>query len=407
MTTKRPMNNRSWMPSRRALFACWLALLAAVALAACGDGDTETANGAADEHLLEEGEHAEESGDVVLLDSAALAMTAIQLGQVETVETSGLPVTGTITYDANRVSHIGPRTEGRIVLMHADVGNRVRGGQALAILESPEVGQIRAEEQEAEALLEIAREHYEREQRLEQQGISSRRELLNAQAELRRAEAALQSARERLRVLGAGQGQGGQFALTAPFPGVVVAREASLGEVASSPDRLFTVADLSRLWIELDIFERSLTQVSEGQPVRITTAAYPGRTFLGEIVYVGDILDPATRTVRARVEIVNEGGVLRPGMFARAVIETSTGQGTAVPAAPRGAVQDVEGRTVVWVPSEHSGEFRAQPVEIGEDLGNGRVAIRSGLESGQLIVTQGAFTLTSEVSRGEFGGHAH
>lgn len=399
------MKNELWKRLRQPALACSLAFVAVGGVSACGDG-AEPVEPAAEEHA-EEGEHAGE-GTVVALDSAALSLANIELQPVEVVESNTLPVTGTITYDANRVSHIGPRTEGRIVRMNADVGDRVRGGQALAILESPDVGQIRASEQEAAALLEIAHENFEREQRLEQQGISSRKELLDAQAELRRAEAALQSARERLRVLGAGNGEGGQFALTAPFSGVVVARDASLGEVASSADHLFTVADLSRLWIELDIFERNLTQVSEGQPVRITTAAYAGRIFPGEIVYVGDILDPEARTVRARVEIINADGALKPGMFARAEISTPTGSGTEVAVIPRIAVQDVEGQTVVWVPGDEPGEFRAVPVEVGENLGDGRVAIRSGLEPGTRIVTGGAFTLKSELARGEFGdGHAH
>lgn len=384
----------------------WLALIA-VGVSACADGSAARGVSAAQDLAAEVHEHAHGEEAIVLLDSTALAIANIQLSPVEAVEARTLSVTGSITYDANHLSHIGPRTEGRIVGMHADLGSRVQGGQPLAILESPEVGQLRATEREAEVLLAIAREHFEREGRLEQQGISSRKELLEAEAELRRMEAALQRARESLRVLGAGHGSGGEFALTAPFSGVVVSRDAGLGEVVSPADRLFTVADLSRLWIELDIFERSLMQVAKGQKVRITTAAYPGRIFPGEIVYIGETLDPATRTVRARVEIPNPEGVLRPGMFARATIETPTGTGSAVLAVPRGAIQDVEGRSVVWIVGDSPGEYRTQPVEVGEELGSGRVAIRSGIAPGTRIVTEGAFTLKSELMKGDFGGHDH
>ncbi len=379
-----------------------LALLIAASLSACGDDEPalEEAVAAADE------EHTDEEADVVVLDSMAIATGGIMVTPVETVQTTGIPVTGTITYDARRVSHIGPRIDGRIVRLVADIGDQVSAGQALAILESAEVGQVRVEEREAESLVQIARENYQREERLEQQGISSRKELLDAAAELRRQEAALQSARERLRVLGAGHGDGGQYALTSPFAGVVVAREASLGEMASPADQIFTVANLSRLWIELDIYERDLSRVTIGQTVAVSTAAYPSRVFPGRIVYVGDVLDPQKRTVRARVEIPNDDRALKPGMFASALIQVG-GTGTPVVVVPQAAVQELEGRQVVFVPGDRPGEFAARTVEVGEQADNGRVVIIAGLEAGDSIVTSGAFALRSELAEGEIGDHGH
>lgn len=379
-----------------------LALLIAASLSACGDDEPtlEDAVAAADE------EHTDEEADVVVLDSMAIATGGIMVTPVETVQTTGIPVTGSITYDARRVSHIGPRIDGRIVRLVADIGDQVSAGQALAILESAEVGQVRVEEREAESLVQIARENYQREERLEQQGISSRKELLDAAAELRRQEAALQSARERLRVLGAGHGDGGQYALTSPFAGVVVAREASLGEMASPADQIFTVANLSRLWIELDIYERDLSRVTIGQTVAVSTAAYPNRVFPGRIVYVGDVLDPQKRTVRARVEIPNDDRALKPGMFASALIQVG-GTGTPVVVVPQAAVQELEGRQVVFVPGDRRGEFAARTVEVGEQADNGRVVIIAGLEAGDSIVTSGAFALRSELAEGEIGEHGH
>ena len=352
------------------------------------------------------GEDHEGEKDVVTLDTAAVAVSGIRVQPVDTVSTTGLAVTGAITYDANRVSHIGSRTDGRIVTLRADVGERVRVGQTLAVLESPEVGQTRAEEHEAEALLAIAQENYAREQRLEQQGISSRKELLDARADLRRAEAAHRSARERLRVLGAGNGTGSQFAVTAPFGGVIVQRDASRGEMATPADQLFTVADLSRVWIELNIFERDLSRVSRGQSASVSTAAYPGRSFPGRIVYVGQVVDTVTRTVGARIEVPNADGMLKPGMFATARIEVGGGGGP-VAVVPQDAVQELEGRPVVFIPGDRPGEFRAQPVEIGEQADSGRVIVRSGLKPGDRVVVSGAFTLRSELAKGEIGEHGH
>lgn len=394
------MIRRSLVQFRRVLSSAAL-LMSFSVVAACG-GDAE-------EPALVEGaeeEHVEGEEDIVHVDSSALS--GITLMTVETVSSTGLPVTGAITYDANRVSHIGPRIDGRIVRLAVDVGASVQGGQTLAVLESPEVGQTRVELTEAESLASIARENYERERRLEEQGISSRKELLDSQADLRRAEADVNSARQRLSVLGAGQGGGAQYVLTAPFPGVVVARNASLGEMATPSDQLFTVANLDRLWIELDIYERDLSVVAVGQEVDVRTAAYPGQLFPGRIVYVGDILDPEKRTVRARVEIPNPAGVLKPGMFANALIRVGAG-GVASIAVPQEAIQEVEGRQVVFVPGAEAGEFMARTVTVGDATDGGRVIILSGLAAGDQIVTAGAFMLRSELAEGEIGeaGHGH
>jgi RND family efflux transporter MFP subunit len=162
-----------------------------------------------------------------------------------------------------------------------------------------------------------------------------------------------------LRLLGAAaHGEGGHFDVVAPYDGVVVERHGARGEVVGPADQLFTVADLTRLWIELDVFEWDLAAVAEGQSVEVTTAAWPGRTFPARIVYVGDILDPASRTVRARVELENADGALKPGMFATAFVATAAGSTTV--AVPRDAVQNVEGSDVVWRPGDEPGGFVAR-----------------------------------------------
>ncbi|MGH7447560.1 MAG: efflux RND transporter periplasmic adaptor subunit [Longimicrobiales bacterium] len=370
------------------LFAIW----------GCSD-DAETPDEA-----LAEAEVAHE--EIVQLDSAGIAAAGIILGTVETVQSAQLPVTGTITYDQARVSHVGPRTDGRIMALRTEPGASVAAGQVVAVLESPDVGSIRADLHEAERLVEIARENYEREQRLEAQGISSRRELLAAEAELRREQASLLRAGERLRALGAGNGEGGQFVVTAPFGGVVVEMHATRGEVVGPTDHLFTIADLSRVWIELDVYERDLGRVAVGQPVSVTTTAYGDRVFPGMIVYIGSVVDVQKRTVQARVEVPNPDGALKPGMFARADIAVDA-TNAAITAVPEGAVQMLEGRTVVFVPGDAPGEFRAVDVTVGEGLPGNRTRIVAGLEPGQRIVVAGGFLLRSELAEGEIGEHGH
>lgn len=378
------------------------------AIVACGEKTNSGNDSAADAKASVTGQPGDSAPvvDLVTLDSMQLRLGGVAVESVATITTSGLMVTGTITYDANRVSHVGSRTEGRVVALRAELGERVRAGQTLALLESPTVGQIRAEEREAEELVRIAEENFAREQRLAAQGISSRKELLQAEAELRRMQASLRSAQTRLRVLGAGHGTGGQFTVTAPFAGQVVVRDASIGEMADPADTLFTVADLSRVWIELNIFERDLVRVHVGQSVAVSTSAYPDRVFQGRIVFVGSILNPENRTVAARVEIPNADGALKPGMFATANIQVGAG-GPVVVVVPQDAVQEVEGRKVVFVPGDSAGEFRPQPVEIGDPIDGGRVTIRSGLAPGARIVARGAFALRSELAKSEMGEPGH
>lgn len=397
-------------PAMGRLTLC-LPLVFTIALAGCGKdsaptADAEGASATAKEASAAAAKDAQGASEVVVLDTAGVRLAGIRLDTASTITTSGLAVTGTIAYDANRVSHIGARTEGRVVALRVPLGARVSAGQTLALLESPAVGQIRAQEREAEELRGIARENFAREQRLATQGISSRKELLDAEAELRRTEAALRSAEAQLAALGAGHGSGGQFGLTAPFAGIVVARDASIGEMASPTDTLFTVADLSRVWIELNVFERDLARVRVGQSVAVTVTAYPGRTFPGRIVYLGAVLNAESRTVPARVEIPNGDRALKPGMFASASIQVGGG-GTPVVVVSKDAVQEVEGKTVVFVPGTKPGEFRTVRVQVGEPVDNNRVVILSGLTAGTRVVVAGAFALRSELAKSEIGEGGH
>ncbi|MGV3707801.1 MAG: efflux RND transporter periplasmic adaptor subunit [Gemmatimonas sp.] len=380
----------------------FLACMMLFVAVACGDKSAAENTSAKTDSA--EADHAE--ADIVKLDTTGVRLAGIRVDTASSVATTSLAVTGTITYDADRVSHIGARTSGRIISLQVPLGGRVKSAQLLALLESPTVGQIRAQEQEAEELRTIARENFAREQRLAQQGISSRKELLDAEAELRRTESALRSAEAQLEALGAGHGTGGQFGLSSPFGGVVVARDANVGEMVEPTDTLYTVADLSSVWIELNIFERDLARVRLGQSVSVSVVAYDKRTFPGRIVYLGAVLDPQKRTVLARVEIPNRDGALKPGMFASANIQVGSA-GPPVVVVAQDAVQQLEGKSVVFVPGDSPGEFRAVRVEVGEPTGDGRIAILSGINAGDRVVVAGAFALRSELAKGEIGEHGH
>lgn len=343
------------------------------------------------------------SDSVVVLDTAALRLTNVELLTVTQGSTSALIANGTITYDANRVQVVAPRTDGRVLAVRADLGQGVRAGTVLAVLVSPEVGAIRGDLERAQANLESTRRNYDRERRLFEAQIVPQKELLEAEAAFRTAEADARSAQARLQAVGASGGSGATFSLGTSISGVVVERNASPGQIVGPSSNLFTVADLGNVWITVDVYEADLSRIRSGAVARIFPSALSGEEFTGSVTYAGGVVDTASRTFKVRVEVANQALRLRPGMFAQVRIETSSASAADVIALPEIAVQDVNGKTVVFVATETAGRFIIRPVTLGPRIGAGTVAITRGLAAGDQVVTRGAFQLKAEVLKASFG----
>lgn len=347
------------------------------------------------------------SGDtLVRLDHAAQALAGIQTA-VATASTSGeLVANGTITFDANNVSVVSPRTDARIVAVRADLGQRVAAGTVLVTLASSEVGQTRGELQRALANVDAARKNHEREKRLFAQQISPQKDLIDAEAAFRSAQADYSAAAAKLSAFGAnnGGGGGGVFGLVSPVSGTVVARSASPGQTVGPTTNLFTVADLSRVWITVNVFESDLSRVHRGSEALVIPTALRGESFPGRVTYAGGIVDSASHTFEARVEVDNAAGRLRPGMFAQVKIRTPlTASGAGTILVPEESVQDLNGKSVVFVLGAESDTFITRRVTTGERAGNGLVAISSGLSPGERFVAKGAFQLKAELTKASFG----
>lgn len=344
------------------------------------------------------------SDSIVTLDSTAQRLAGVELMTVAPSGSSTLVANGTITYDANRVSVVAPRVEGRIVTVRADLGQPVRAGAVLAVLQSRDVGETRGELARAAVARDVARQNYEREQRLFAEQISPQKELLDAEAAYRTAQADYEAAEAKLRAVGAdGGGSGATYALTTPVTGTVVERNASPGQTVGPEASLFTVADLSHLWMTVDVYEGDLARVRQGATAVVVPAAYPNEEFTGRVTYAGGVIDSATRTFKVRVEVSNAERRLRPGMFAQVHIETPTTGGSGAITVPEVAVQELNGRQVVFVASDVPGQYVVRPVTIGPRAGEGRVVITEGLRAGERIVVQGAFQLKAELTKASFG----
>lgn len=354
----------------------------------------------------------EGADSVVTLDSTSLRLAAIEVQPATASNGAGLMANGTITYDANHVSVVAPRAEGRVTAVRADLGQRVGPGSVLAVLESSDIGQTRGDVARAAATLDVAKQTYEREKSLYEQQVTSQKAMLEAQAVYRSAQADYNAARARMRALGATGGTsdaaGGSYALVAPVAGTVVSRNAMPGQIAGPETSLFTVADLRYVWIDVGVYESDLRRVRTGAPATVVTRATPGETFRGRVTYAGGVVDSVTRTIKIRVEVENAGQRLRPGMYAEVRIETPEGtspaQSDSGPAVvPEVAVQDLNGKPVVFVPAGASGRFVARGVMVGPRAGGSFVTITSGLRLGDTIVVKGAFQLKSELMKASFG----
>ena len=367
-------------------------------------------------------EHGEEEGHeegVIELSAEAHARAGIETAAVR-AEALGaeLETTGQVGFNEDRMAHVGPRIAGRVTAVRATLGQRVKRGETLAVLDSTELGQAKAAYQQARAREDLTRETYDREKQLAAEKISSEQEALTARAAHLEASAELRRAEATLRLLGLSSeqiqnlrrgGTNSSFSpVTSPFEGSVVEKEVSLGEMVSPEQKLFTVADLSSVWIWIDVFEKDMRHVHPDDGVSVQVDAYPGETFEGKVSFVAGNLDTGTRTVRARVDVDNRDGRLRPGMFARIRLSDPHVRpaGPGVPVVPESALQRQGEEYVVFVPDGQH-RYRRREVRTGRKSGDS-VEILAGLKPGEQVVVEGAFILASEAAKETMGeGHSH
>jgi membrane fusion protein, heavy metal efflux system len=359
--------------------------------------------------------HTEAGGVRIVLSPAAVTGLDLKTALAER-RTLGAAIraTAVIRANENRLAHVSPRIPGKAVEVKTVLGDRVGAGQILAFLDSLELGEKKSAYLQARANLDVARRNYEREERLFKQHISSEKDYLEAKGEFERSDAAYRAGREALRLLGLTDKEieditwGGKdhplshFPILAPFAGTVIEQHITIGELIRPEEKPYTIADLSTLWIVLDIYEKDLARVELGTAAEVRVDAYPNERFSGQIVYVSDILDEATRTARARVEVDNHHGRLRPGMFATAIITLPGDTATPAVTVPAAAIQRINGLPVAFV-EESSGSYAVRHLTLGRET-EGEMEVQAGLAEGERVVTDGSFILKSEVLKGQLGG---
>ncbi|MCU0246026.1 MAG: efflux RND transporter periplasmic adaptor subunit [Bryobacter sp.] len=386
----------------------YAAMLLALSLISCARKEEKTTTPAAGEHSGDEA-HADkhiEEANVVELSLEAQKRAGIVVEPVQSSRMEALvKATGTIQPVDSRIVQVRPLARGRVLEVHARIGDRVEKGQVLARFDNIEAGELasqadsaRAEVQRIRIQLNNARRQAERAKNLLDVGAVPAKEFEAAEADakaleesLRAQQSALAGLETRLRRFGeSSNGDASLTTIRAPFAGVVIQTEAAPGDVIDSANILFSIADLSSVYVEAQVYEKDLGRVRVQQPVRITVDTYPGESFEGRIVAIKDILNPQTRTAAVRCELANPGNKLKLEMFANLAIPTTeTHDALSVPS---DAVQTINRRQVVFVRKADL-HFEAREVQVLGD--GGRIEIAAGLKAGELVVVKGAFQLKS------------
>ena len=334
----------------------------------------------------------EEEGERVLSVSEA----GRKLMEIETAAVMRMNVgvdvglVGKVTYDEGRVSRIAAWVPGRVEKLHVDyVGYEVAAGEPMVELYGPE---LLAAQQE---LLQSLSAHRDAIAAGKPRLIESTDEVLSA-------------VRERLRLWGLSEPQVAEIesrgaaeprvTIESPSGGTVVEKSVAEGAYVTTGQMLFTVADLSVVWVELSAYESDLPWLSEGQALEFETAAFPGRTFTGKLSFVEPVVDPATRTITVRAEVSNSDGALKPDMFVRATARSGHGgHGSGAPLVIPATAPLLTGeRAVVYVEITDSDgpAFEGREVVLGPRAGDYYVVI-SGLHEGERVVSEGAFKIDS------------
>jgi cobalt-zinc-cadmium efflux system membrane fusion protein len=306
-----------------------------------------------------------------------------------------------ITYDPSRVAQVNARSPGVVKRLQAEVGAWVREGAPLAVIESAALSADQSRLDAVRSRVRMAEVNYRREEELERKGISSRKEVLAAEQELKEAKAGSEALAASLGVVGAEPGSRGRYVVSAPMSGIVTQRNVSPDRFVDSHETLFEIIDTSSMWAEVAVPEEALGAVRIGGPVVITVSGIEAREFRGTIAQLASLVDPQTRTVKALVRLANPNGLLRANMYGQARIAAGGSRSSA--AVPRGAIQRAKTAQVAFVRLAPN-EYETRRVQVAPSRGDdGLVEIASGILPGEDVVVAGSFFLKTETLMDSIG----
>lgn len=336
----------------------------------------------------------------VTLSPKALSAAKIRTAPA-TTEALSTTVTlpGEIVADPDRSARVSTPIAGRLVDVRFKEGSKVTKGQTLATVRIPELGKVRGALAAANSKATAARTNADRLSTLAEKGLAANQEALSAKADADALDAEASALREQLAALGGPSAGNAELVIRAPVSGVVVARDAVIGQPITTDQTIATIADLDEAWFLGRVFEKDLGRLRLGARAEVELNAYPKDHFEGTIEYLGKQIDPAARTVTARIRLTNRDDILRIGLFGSARVSVDEdAKRTSVLVVPRSALTEIGGKSVVFV-RHADDDFELHEVVLGE-AALGKVEIVSGLREGEHVVTEGVFTLKSAVLKG-------
>lgn len=351
----------------------------------------------------EAGEHREASEkegkeDFVTLSDQQIKAAGIEVMPVRQAFAGAVEAPAVIAVDPKHAAVVSSAVGGRVVEIRRNLGDPVARGDVLAVLESRDIAQLRADIEIARRQYELSQATFAREERLFGEKVTSRQEFEIARNAAQEARTRLRLAEQQLAAAGAtGGGQLNRLMLRSPIKGNVTARQIALGDVVAPDAHLFEVADLDELAVELSLSPNDAARVVVGTAVDVST---DGRTGAGRITHVSRVLDRATRQVRAIARLANGQGSWRVGETVRASIALEGGAGGPQLAIPRTAVQTVEDKPSVFVREKEG--FAIKQVVLGGNAA-GYVKVMSGLAGNEQIAVSNTYVLKAEHGKGEAG----
>ncbi len=332
--------------------------------------------------------------DKVIADAHIITQKA-----VKELLSATLSLPGEVVADPDKSARVASPVAGRITQVRFKEGEVVKKGEVLATVRIPELGKVRSAHAATASKAQAAKANSERLRALLQKGLASKQEQLTAQAEASALDVEARAFAEQLKAMGTGEGgDSPELALRAPVSGVVLMRDAVVGQPITVDHVVASIADLDEVWFLARVFEKDLGHLKQGASAEVVLNAYPNERFTGVIEQLGLQIDPVARTVTARIRLTNRNGLLRIGLFgtARIAIDEASVK-TPVLVLPVNALIEVGGKEVIFV-KHPDGDFELHEVVQGASA-LGKVEILSGLREGEEVVIEGAYTLKSAVMR--------
>lgn len=366
--------------------------------------------------------------DSVSLSEAAAGVANIRTAELKgSVESSQIKTTGEIKADEGRVFHINSIVPGRVVKDYVSLGQVIKEGQLLAIVQNLEVSKVygdyihqshqnEVDIKASEERLQLFRKTLERAQKLYEAGIAAQKEVLAAQNQVNLTQIELNGLKEHgVHIKAEAEAMLSAYGvklsdtpdpskvetgspLKSPRAGVVIQKNITMGDVVTADQPLYVVADLSKVWLDVAVYDKDLDSIELGQKLSFRTDSLPNREFEGTVSYIPPSASNM-RTFTARAVLPNPGLLLKPGMFAQVIIEK--GKTSKLPYLPDSAIQKFGNETFAFLALGNN-KYQKRTVELGERMGDGYI-VKTGLSVGDRVATEGSFTLKAELLKSQLG----